>query len=148
MRLFYLFLFTTTIFSCNPIKNKLVTNQMLVSYESKSCYGKCAEFKIKINFDNSIEYEGFKNVENIGNFKFEISDKDYKEVFKLISNLDFMSIDSVYTSKSTDLHLRILEINNSNEIKKILLLDNVPQKLSNIEYKINSILNKLILKKI
>jgi hypothetical protein len=115
---------------------------VLISYESGSCYGKCAVFIIKLNKNKTIEYEGLKNVEKIGKYTAKISVNDFNEIEKLISKVDLKSIDSVYTSNSTDLHLRILNLNYNNLNKKILLFDNIPSDLKEVESKIYQIIEQ------
>lgn len=142
MRLNYFLILTTLFISCSSIKNNTNTNQVLISYESGPCYGKCEVFILRINHNKTIEYEGLKNVENIGKYRAIISVQDFNDIEKLISKVDLKSIDSVYTSNSTDLHLRILNLNYNNQNKKILLFDNVPFDLKEIESKIYSIVEQ------
>lgn len=142
MRLSYVLILSVLFFSCSSNKNNTINNRVLISYESGSCYGKCAVFIMKINFDKTIDYEGFKNVEKIGKYRAKISVNDFNEIKKLISKVDLKSIDSVYTSNSTDLHLRILNLKKKNLNKKILLFDNVPFELKQIENKVIYIIEK------
>jgi hypothetical protein len=113
---------------------------VLISYESGSCYGKCEVFILRINYNKTIEFEGLKNVEKIGKYTTKISVNDFNEIEKLISKVDFNNIDSVYTSKSTDLHLRILNLHRKNQNKKILLFDNIPFELKQIEKEVFKII--------
>lgn len=140
MRLNYFLILAILFFSCSSNKNNTNTNQVLISYESGSCYGRCEVFVVKINYNKTIEYEGLKNVERIGKYKAIISVNDFNEIEKLISKVDFKSIDSVYTSNSTDLHLRILNLKQKNQNKKILLFDNVPFELKQIEREVYKII--------
>ena len=140
MRLNYFLILATLFFSCSSVKNNINTNQVLISYESGLCYGRCEVFVVKINYDKTIEYEGLKNVERIGKYRAIISVNDFNEIEKLISKVDFKSIDSVYTSNSTDLHLRILNLKQKNQNKKILLFDNVPFELKQIEKEVYKII--------
>jgi hypothetical protein len=114
----------------------------LISYESGSCYGKCEVYKFKLNKNKTIEYEGFKNIEMTGKYRAEISVNDFNEINKFIDVLDLKSLDTVYTSNSTDLHLRILNLKQKKLNKKILLLDNVPFELKQIENKVFYIIEK------
>lgn len=142
MRLNYFLMMTTLFFSCSSNRNNAIIDQELVSYESGSCYGKCEVFIFKINYNKTIEYEGLKNVEKIGKYTAKISDSDFNEIEKLISKVDLMSIDSVYTSNSTDLHLRILTLNKKNQHKKILLFDNIPLELKQTENEVYKIIEE------
>ena len=142
MRLSYILLLATLFFSCNSNRNIITINQVLLSYESGACYGKCEVFKFKVNENKTIEYEGIKNVEKTGKYKAEISVNDFNEIKELISKVNLKSIDSVYTSNSTDLHLRILNLKKKNLHKKILLFDNVPLNLKKVESKIYRIIEQ------
>lgn len=142
MRLSYFLILTTLFLSCSSNRNNTSNNQVLISYESGSCYGKCEVFILRINYNKTIEYEGLKNVEKIGKYTTKISENDFNEIKKLISNVDLKNIDSVYTSKSTDLHLRILNLNRKNQNKKILLFDNLPLELKQIEKKVHKIIEE------
>lgn len=140
MKLNYFLILAILFFSCSSNKNNTNTNQVLISYESGSCYGRCEVFVVKINYNKTIEYEGLKNVERIGKYRAIISVNDFNEIEKLISKVDFKSIDSVYTSNSTDLHLRILNLKQKNQNKKILLFDNVPFEMKQIEREVYKII--------
>ena len=142
MRLRYILILTVFFLSCSTNRNNTIINRVLISYESGSCYGKCAVFIIKLNENKTIEYQGLKNVEKIGKYTAKISVNDFNDIEKLISKVDLKSIDSVYTSNSTDLHLRILNINYNNQIKKILLFDNIPSDLKEVESKIYQIIEQ------
>lgn len=146
MRLNYFVILATLFFSCSSSRNNQIIDQELISYESSSCYGKCKVFILKINHNKTIEYQGLKNVEKIGKYTAKISVNDFNEIEKLISKVDLMNIDSVYTSKSTDLHLRILNLQWKNQNKKILLFDNVPFELKQIEKEIYKIIEGYRLK--
>lgn len=142
MRLSYFLILATLFLSCSSNRNNTSNNQVLISYESGSCYGKCEVFILRINYNKSIEYEGLKNAEKIGKYTTKISVNDFNEIEKLISKVDLKSIDSVYTSNSTDLHLRILNLNYNNQNKKILLFDNIPSDLKEVESKIYQIIEQ------
>jgi hypothetical protein len=77
-----------------------------------------------------------------GKYRAEISVNDFNEINKFIDVLDLKSLDTVYTSNSTDLHLRILNLKQKKLNKKILLLDNVPFELKQIENKVFYIIEK------
>ena len=142
MRLSYFLILATLLLSCSSNRNNTSNNQVLISYESGSCYGKCEVFILRINYNKTIEYEGLKNVVKIGKYKANISLNDFNEIEKLISKVDFKNIDSVYTSKSTDLHLRILNLQRKNQNKKILLFDNIPFELKQIEKEVYKIIEE------
>ena len=88
MRLNYFLILATLFISCSSNRNKTTINQVLISYESGSCYGKCEVFILRINYNKTIEYQGLKNVEKIGKYTAKISDKDFNDVEKLISKID------------------------------------------------------------
>ena len=125
MKTIYCLLISLLLFSCKSISDNNFDNETLISYESEPCYGKCEVFKLKINQNKTIEYEGIMNVEKIGKYWAKISVNDYNKFKKLISEVDFKITNSVYTSNSTDLHLRVLNIYKKKQDKKILLFDNL-----------------------
>ena len=142
MRLNYFLILATLFISCSSNRNKTTINQVLISYESGSCYGKCEVFILRINYNKTIEYQGLKNVEKIGKYTAKISDKDFNDVEKLISKIDLKNIDSVYTSNSTDLQLRVLNIYKNKQNKRILLFDNIPSELKELENELYALLRK------
>lgn len=142
MKLSYFILLIIFCVSCGSDRKIVKVNHVLLSFESNSCFGKCEVFKFILNENKTIEYEGDKNVEKIGKYKTVISDIDFNDFEKLINKVDAKIIDSVYTSNSTDLHLRILNLNMKSQYKKILLFDNVPNELKQIEKKIYYIIEK------
>lgn len=142
MRLNYFLFLTLFLFSCSSNRNNSSIDNVLLSYESGSCYGKCKVFKIKIKCNRSFEYEGIKNVRKIGKYNGEIVLKDFKEIEKLMSKIDVKNLDTIYTSNSTDLHLRILNLHYKKTSRKIVLLDNEPDELKQLEFKVHEILDK------
>ena len=142
MRLGYILFLTIFYYSCSSSKKTTIVKNVLLSYESNPCYGRCEVYKLKIYKNKTIEYEGIKNVEKIGKYWAQISVNDYNKFEKLISEVDLKIIDSVYTSNSTDLHLRILNLKKKNQNKKILLLDNVPLEIYKIEKNIEFIIER------
>ena len=142
MRFIYIIFLAIFCFSCSSIRKASSINNILISYESGSCYGKCEVYKFKLNENKTIEYESLKNAEITGKYRAEISVYDFKEINKLIDGLDLKSMDTVYTSNSTDLHLRVLNLKQKKLNKKILLLDNVPFELKQIENKVFYIIEK------
>jgi hypothetical protein len=146
MRLGYMLFLTIFCFSCSSNRKTTTVKNVLLSYESGSCYGRCEVFKLKINKNKTIEYEGIKNVEKIGKYWAQISVNDYNKFEKLISEVDLKIIDSVYTSNSTDLHLRVLNIHKNQQDKKILLFDNIPLELKKIEKEVYEIVKDYKLK--
>jgi len=146
MKTIYCLLISLLLFSCKSISDNNFDNETLISYESEPCYGKCEVFKLKINQNKTIEYEGIMNVEKIGKYWAKISVNDYNKFKKLISEVDFKITNSVYTSNSTDLHLRVLNIYKKKQDKKILLFDNIPLELKKIEKEVYEIIKKYKLK--
>lgn len=142
MRFIYIIFLAIFCFSCSSIRKASSINNILISYENGSCYGKCEVYKFKLNENKTIEYESFKNAEITGKYRAEISVYDFKEINKLIDGLDLKSMDTVYTSNSTDLHLRVLNLKQKKLNKKILLLDNVPFELKQIENNVFYIIEK------
>lgn len=130
------------IISCNPAKNVVPNKTNMIVYESKSCYGRCPIFKVKISFVKNVKFEGIKDSKKIGVFDFQISKKEFEEIKNLVLKLNLEKLENKYTSKTTDLHLRILELNNLKQEKKILLFDNVPSEISKLEMLLNKLLKK------
>lgn len=130
--------------SCSS-KSKLINSEsLIISYESDSCFGRCKVFRFKLNQDRTYEYEGIKNVEKTGVLRGILSKEDFKILDTSINNLNLDILKNIYTSNSTDLQLRVLIINNkSNTKKKILLYDDLPKEISDLEKNIYRIVSEI-----
>ncbi|TRX42343.1 DUF6438 domain-containing protein [Flavobacterium restrictum] len=141
------FLFAIFHFSCASNIKQNTTSKRVVVYESKPCYGRCEAFSLTLFEDKKMEYDGFKNTKKSGKFYAKITTVDFKKIKILINKLDYENLKTDYTSKRTDLHLRILILNSLEKQKTIFLRDEIPIDILNLEKEINRLVKKYEFKK-
>lgn len=142
-----LFLFAVFHFSCASNIKQNTTSKIVIDYESKPCYGRCEAFNLKVFENRDMEYNGFKNTKNSGKFYAKITTVDLKKIKTLVNKLDYENLKTDYSSKRTDLHLRILILNSFGNQKTILLRDEIPIEILNLEKEIYLLVRKYAFKK-
>lgn len=98
MKLFILLLWSVgmmTLLSAQEIK-KLKKNTLMISIERESCRGFCPSYKMVIYGDGSVEYEGKRNVDNIGMYEKKIGKDKVKELLKAFQDANYLGLDNEY----------------------------------------------------
>lgn len=128
--------------SSNTVKKYNPENPVF-TIQTTSCYGKCPELEILIQGDGKVFYTGKKNVEKIGKFEFQISEKEIDELLKDFEDAGFWDMKDEYTAKVTDLPTIYISCAYNNKIKKITDYFGAPAVLKRLEEKLLNFKNKL-----
>ena len=95
-------------------------DQPIFSLTKTACYGTCPQYKLRL-FDNGlIIYEGKMFVEKTGCFQFHISISQLNELLKLINEVNYFELDSLYDANVSDVQSIITEFKYKNQEKKII----------------------------
>jgi hypothetical protein len=79
---------------------KLKKNTLIITIERESCRGFCPAYKMTIYGDGTVEYEGKRNVQDIGNFEKKISKGKVQELLKAFQEANYMSLENEYDDPS------------------------------------------------
>lgn len=79
---------------------KLSKNSLVITIERESCRGFCPAYKMTIYGDGTVDYEGKRNVDNIGQFQKKISKSKVKELLKAFQEANYMSLQNEYDDPS------------------------------------------------
>lgn len=100
--LFLLSMAICLIFSdaCAQEVKKLKKNTLTITIERESCRGYCPAYKMTIYGDGTVEYEGKRNVNDIGNFEKKIGKGKVQELLKAFKEANYMSLENEYDDPS------------------------------------------------
>ncbi|MCS7027566.1 MAG: DUF6438 domain-containing protein [Bacteroidia bacterium] len=87
--------------SCAQEVKKLKKNTLIITIERESCRGFCPAYKMTIYGDGTVEYEGKRNVDNIGKFEKKIPKSKVQELLKAFQEANYMNLEDVYDDPST-----------------------------------------------
>lgn len=79
---------------------KLSKNSLVITIERESCRGFCPAYKMTIYGDGTVDYEGKRNVDNIGQFQKKVSKSKVKELLKAFQEANYMNLENEYDDPS------------------------------------------------
>jgi len=79
---------------------KLKKNTLVITIERETCRGFCPAYKMTVFGDGTVEYEGKRNVDNIGQFQKKISKGKVQELLKAFQEANYMSLENEYDDPS------------------------------------------------
>ncbi len=123
---------------------------LFVSFERGWCLGTCPVYGLTIQADGIVEYQGINFVKVEGKRSSKITFNQIKELVTAINEADFFSLQDHYAILATDLPSITLTITLNGRTKSIFhygsldcggSFDNAPQKLCELERKIEQVVN-------
>ena len=111
-------LITILFVSCKTIDNELIKKeQTTVLFEliKGGCYGTCPIYKISVDENRQIKYEGKRFVDAIGTYNWIMNEKDFNTVKAIIDKK--LKTDYTLNMEVPDLPLTRLNIKNNYQIK-------------------------------
>ena len=150
MSRFFIFVFSI-LFACGISKsdiNKIESKEILISLERKACYGTCPIYKMIIYDDGSAIYSGKKFVENIGLYKFTVTQEKIKYILAKAKEINFFEMRDEYTEAISDLPKTITFIKNGRNQKKVIDYYGAPKTLKDFENLVDSCIDYKKMKKI
>jgi hypothetical protein len=120
------------------------TQPVVITLQRTACFGACPIYKLTIFGDGRVVYEGERFVKVTGKRTARISPKAVKQLISEFNKLNYFSLADSYTGGPTDLPSAITSISMGKKQKTVshyLGSPNAPQKLTELENKIDNIVN-------
>ncbi|MCS7076408.1 MAG: DUF6438 domain-containing protein [Bacteroidia bacterium] len=128
---------------------KLKKNSLVITIEREPCRGFCPAYKMTIYGDGTVEYEGKRNVDNIGKFEKKISKSKVQELLKAFQEANYMNLENEYDDPSVAdavaVYTSIKFIDKTDGKEKTKSIKNRmrgPESLNTLQDKIDSIVGK------
>lgn len=139
------------------LKNDKIPANLLITFERKGCFGSCPDYKLTINAEGKVEFQGRQYTETKGLAKGEIKKEQVKELLREFDKVDFFSFPDHFTygegdceTVVTDMPSVVVSIRVNKKIKKVFhylgCFQNTkppfkifPENLYNLENKIDEI---------
>ena len=113
----------------------------IISCQSSSCFGICAEQQLTINKKRKMNYVGIKNVDIVGDFNATLSEENYNKLLLMIEVTQFSQMESPYFSSLKD----IQKITVSSENKSVSFHErNANKELKVLAEDLNRIISKSV----
>lgn len=134
------------IFIIGCVSNSPDYSNTIITMERTMCYGTCPEYNLTIYPDGAVIYEGHSNVNVTGRQVSEIPQEKIKELVDEFYAIGFFSLKDKYTGEDegvyvSDLPSTTTSITVNGQTKSVLDYYGTPQKLKNLENKIDEITN-------
>ncbi len=118
---------------------------VIITLERTGCLGTCPSYNLTIYGDGKVVYDGKYFVKTKGMQNFLITQDKVKELVNEFYKIGYFSLQDKYDPPFTDLPKTITSITIDGKTKKVVSYDGGPEKLSELENKINAITNTKIL---
>jgi hypothetical protein len=143
---FILFAFFALISCCHNSESdnkKFNKDSLLIKYRKTACFGACETFSMVIKGNGKVEYIGIANVNNIGNFVAEISNKEIDDLYNEFEKANFWNLKDKYTDNITDLPTIFVTLSIDGKFKEVEDYFGSPRELKVLEIYIDSLINRL-----
>ncbi len=147
--IFSLLMCVSILDACGQEVKKLKKNTLVITIERESCRGFCPAYKMTIYGDGTVDYEGKRNVQDIGNFQKKISKSKVQELLKAFQEANYMSLENEYDDPSmadaVAVFTSIKFIDKTDGKEKTKAIKNRvkgPEALTKLQDKIDSIVGK------
>jgi len=114
---------------------------VVITIERTPCFGTCPDYKMTINGDGRVVYEGESFVKITGTQTTQLSQDKIKQLVDEFHQVDYFSLKDEYTAHITDLPTTITSITIDGKTKKVVNYYGAPKKLGELENKIDEITN-------
>ena len=114
---------------------------VIITLERTSCYGICPDYKLTMYGDGRVVYEGKRFVKVTGTQTAQISQDKVEEIVNEFYQTDYFSLRDEYTASITDLPTTVTSISIDGKTKKVVDYYGAPEKLNELENKIDEITN-------
>ncbi|UCD09975.1 MAG: hypothetical protein JSU79_04865 [Dehalococcoidales bacterium] len=135
----------TGLAACNTEKETLDLDGVIITLERTACYGFCPIYSLTIHGDGTVIYEGKDFVETVGRVETVISTEKVEQLISEFEKVNYDSLKDTYTEKTiTDAPSVITSITRNGKTKTIEHYHgdfNAPEELTNLEDKIDEIVN-------
>lgn len=81
-----------------------------ISLERTPCFGACPIYKVTLNPDGTVVYEGKRFVEKIGKYEARVNADDVQRINDIVNKLEFWKLKGKYTAQITDMPSAIVTV--------------------------------------
>ncbi len=133
-----------TIISCKSKKTleEMTANDVRIEFKRGACFGKCPIYDLKIYNGGLVELNAKRFGKRQGRFSKQLSKKTYNGLVKAFEESNFSSFDEHYESNIADLPMITISYNESGSLKSVMGKDTRPQKIMDLQFKLESIYNE------
>lgn len=138
------------LFSCGTQKKTLNVNSiedetvLVISYQQTSTYKNISPvYKIELYSNRQMYLTATKNLNKEGKFLRTLSEAEYNQVLASFNSANFFSFKDEYTTNMTDVPTHYLYYNSNGKEKKVKSYDNAPDELQELEYLMQSFLDRV-----
>lgn len=128
---------------CKSAKRQTPSSIVIIMMEKTACMGNCPAYKFEVFLDKTARYHGKANVDLLGNYATTLTDAQLDNLQNSFAEAEYFSFANVYSAQLTDLPTTFLYYNNGRESLKVTDYWGAPQKLKNLEKKIEEIIATL-----
>ena len=114
-------------------------DDIVITMERSACFGSCPVYSVKIYADGSVVYIGKEFVKEVGERRFKITPERVQQLVKEFEKIDYFSLKDRYDAEVTDLPTTTTSICLDGKKKKVVNYFGAPQKLDELEDKIDSL---------
>jgi hypothetical protein len=107
----------------------VLKGDMILHFRKTPCFGNCPVYYTYINSDGTGFYEGIRNVNEVGQFSFQLDENQLSIVKEKMEKLNYLSLEDFYDSPITDVPSTIITFNLNRKKKQILSRYESPEKL-------------------
>jgi len=111
--------------------------------EKTTCMGTCPAFIFNVYPDGSATYKGTHNVTNIGDFIAKLTDEQLNNLKNSFNEADFFNFANVYSANVSDLPTTFIYYHNGKENLKVTDYYDAPDKLKDLEKKVEDFISTL-----
>jgi hypothetical protein len=144
-KILYIFTILVVVISCKTQKQSSTDGKasLVISYSQTAGYGNNPEYEIQLFSNRQMYLTAKKNLDKQGKYMRTLPVNEYNQVIKAFKDADFFSFKDEYTGNITDLPTKYLYFNHKGKEKKIKDYYNAPEKLKELEYMIQSFLDRV-----
>jgi len=125
----------------SPIEEK---TKLIISYNQTSGLSQeTPEYTIELYSNMQMYLTATKNLDKQGKFMRTLSEKEFNQIIEAFNNAKFFKFEAEYTSSETDLPTRYLYFSYNGKEKKVIDYQNAPEKLTELEYLMQSFLDRV-----
>lgn len=136
------------LFGCKSAKRQAPSSTVIIMMEKTSCMGTCPTFKFEVFLDKTARYHGKANVDLIGEYSATLTDAQLDNLKNSFAEADYFSFANVYSAQLTDLPTTFLYYHNGRESLKVTDYWGAPQKLKDLESKVETAISTIDWKKV
>jgi len=116
---------------------------VVITLERTVCFGTCPAYKVTIQGDGTVIYNGYDFVAVEGERKYTIAVEDIRELIQMFYDFDFFSLEDEYVMAVTDHPSTTTSITIEGETKTVYRYGNGPVILLQIEDQIDEVAGTL-----